>query len=529
MVNPQKKATPFAAMLARRKAETDQGKKGGGVQDSDNHGSSAGGTTERLSVRIKALAAQRHFSVVDTSRKPSVAAAASSSSSSSSSLNALAPFRNSITSSKESVQPPPPLSTEPTAEQGTNKTSSGDTMPTTEKSAEPAPPQSSSSSSSSPSKSGKFYRQASVNRPPAADRSSLFPPSASSFSSSTTGLLPEERLDHVDRLIWLGLTHQVDNSDELHRKSAPTVARRFLRVGGRSLSYSLMMDGRDLADEDETCQKDNSHYRVKTKAGGVGVSHLSLWARKFRQHVLGTNAVLSGGNGRNQRSSTDDVNKGSGPDPGSSQSSQSNCLPFINPTTDQKVVPTAGGGGGTGTRPRPLHPRPADTNKHDQSQSQSQSRGSGDGAGRRGGHGNHSDDPYHESNGNDMLEGRGNHDNNNRSFMPSNNAGGQGQGLGYDRQYRQHTLANSTTLPILRSYALNISSLIIAPQPPSHSHSLTLSYALNLSSLILLANPSHRLFSEQLFTDRRRWGWHHVPPKTPRLSEGLCTSRDGGA
>ena len=386
VVNPQKKATPFAAMIARRKAEMDKkGKKGGrgGAQDSDKNPSSSQsvGTTERLSVRIKSLAAQRHFSV-ETSRKPL------SLSSSQVSLTTKAPSRNSGTS---------------------GKTTGPITNPSTEKSTGPPP--------SSPTKSGK-------------DRSSLFQPT----TSSSTGPLPEERLDHVDRLIWLGLTHQVDNSDELHRKSAPTLAKRFLRVSGRG--HSFMSDGRNRSDDDDENHMKDGHYKVKGKGGGVG---LTRWSRKFRQQLLGTSNV----NGN--------------PDP--------TCLPFLQPTTDGKVVPMAGGGGRSGTSPHPLHPRTTD-NKTDQYY-----RGGGDNIANKGGQENHSDDRYRYNEIHEMNHGHDhhNHENNNQSMSTSNNAGGQG--LGYRRYHKLHILSSSSAIsqktlthPRTPSYPRNIPS-----DTPSHT------------------------------------------------------------
>ena len=373
VVNPRKKATPFAAMIARRKAEADKAKKGGGgAQASDNHGSESGGTKERLSARIKALAAQRHFSVVDHSRRPLVASASSSS------VNALTSSKT--ISGKDNSSAHPPHSTKPTTEQAMSKTA----LLSTEKSnVPPVAPPSPSKAGSSRGSSDTMSRQASLYRP-----------------LSSIGLLPEERLDHVDRLIWLGLTHQIDSNDDLHRKSAPTIARRFLRMSrqGRSQS-SIILDGRDLADEDDSNKKDN-HYKVKAKGG---LSHISRWASKFRQQFTGSTAS-SGDNGTGYRlyRSTDHNNN-----PGSN-AAPSSCLPFINHATDGKIVPTAGGGGGGGSSPYPLHHRPID-HKLDQDQSSSVDT-------------------------NEMPDGRDRdrdvNENNNQLFSSSNNAGRRGLGLG---------------------------------------------------------------------------------------------------
>ena len=348
-------------MIARRKAEMDKnGKKGGrgGAQDSGKNPSSSqsAGTTGRLSVRIKALAAQRHFSV-EASRKPLAL------SSSQASLATKAPSRNSGTFVK-----PKGSVTNPSTEKSTGQ---------------PA--------SSSPTKSGK-------------DRSSLFQPT----TSSSTGPLPEERLDYVDRLIWLGLTHQVDNSDELHRKSAPTLAKRFLRLSGRG--HSFMSDGRDRNDDDDEIYVKDGKHKVKGKEGGVG---LTRWSRKFRQQLLGTS----------------NVNNNSDP----------TCLPFLQPTTDGKVVPMAGGGGRNGTSPHPLHPRTTD-NKTDQHY-----RG-GDNIANKGGLENHSDDRYRDNEIHEMNHGHDhhNHENNNQAVSTSNNAGRQG--LGYRRYHKLHTLASSSAI-----------------------------------------------------------------------------------
>lgn len=423
VVIPQKKATPFAAMLARRKAaESDNGKKGqgqggggqgGGVHNHDKHddvvasttaASKSTGSKERLSVRIKALAAQRHFSVVDHSRRPS-AAMYSSTNPTGISLKAIARRNSTI-----SGQPPQPATTEKTTGQNTNKSTKGNTVLS---SSQPVPPSSSSSMPLSPSKSVKIHRQGSIYRPSMVDRSSLL------FQSTAGALLPEERLDHVDRLIWLGLTHQIDNNDELHRKSAPTVANRFLRMSGgggqknssnhHRVHAAISLDRRNIADEDDSNQKDN-HYKVKGKGGGRmrGLSHLSRWAKTFH----------------NQRTNTEIVNNKGGHSGGSTLA-QSSCLPFLNSSSssDMKVVPTIGG---NGTSPHPLHPRPTTDIKNDRGHDDV---GISDDRGRD--PSSHSDDPYYHSHPpNEPLlhngsagGGGNNNESNNQSWSTLSNAG----------------------------------------------------------------------------------------------------------